>query len=79
MNYTSLFNHIHLILAQLFHEVISTKYRNSFKYIIFAIINDHNANKAHNPNGNVQPFATVFQVNDLSLDELETTLIPLTE
>ncbi|CAF0881936.1 unnamed protein product [Rotaria sordida] len=50
-------------IAQLFHEVIATKYKKSFKYIVFAIINDHNAMKAHNPTGNIQPFAEVFQIN----------------
>ncbi|CAF3337214.1 unnamed protein product [Rotaria socialis] len=61
-------------IAQLFHEVIATKYRRSFKYIVFAIINDHNANKAHNPTGNIQPFAEVFLVDTLSIDELQERL-----
>ena len=46
------------------------KYSHSFKYIIFAIINDHNASKAHNPNGNIQPFAEVFKVDALTINEL---------
>ncbi|CAF3905023.1 unnamed protein product [Rotaria sordida] len=61
-------------IAQLFHEVIATKYKKSFKYIVFAIINDHNAMKAHNPTGNIQPFAEVFQVDTLSIDELQERL-----
>lgn len=55
------------------------KYINSFKYIVFAIINDHNANKAHNPTGNIQPFAEVFQTNALSIYELQDKLSQLTE
>ncbi|CAF3766594.1 unnamed protein product [Rotaria sp. Silwood1] len=61
-------------IAQLFHEVIKTKYKKSFKYIVFAIIDDHNAKKNHNPTGNVQPFAEIFQVNILSIDELREQL-----
>jgi ribA/ribD-fused uncharacterized protein len=49
-------------IAQLFREVINEpKFRNKFKHISFAIFNDHNANKAHNPLGNVYPFAEVFK------------------
>ncbi|CAF4818268.1 unnamed protein product [Rotaria sp. Silwood1] len=66
-------------IAQLFHEVITTKYKNTFKYIVFAIIDDHNAKKAHNPTGNIQPFAEVFRVDSLSIDELRETLPELTE
>jgi hypothetical protein len=67
------------LIAQLFHEVISKNYTKSFKYIVFAIINDHNANKAHNPAGNIQPFAEIFQVNALSVDELQEKLSQSTE
>jgi hypothetical protein len=56
-----------------------TKYRKSFKYIVFAIINDHNANKAHNPQGNIHPFVEVFGVNALSIDELQEKLSQSTE
>ncbi|CAF2873487.1 unnamed protein product [Rotaria sp. Silwood2] len=66
-------------IAQLFHEVIATKYKKSFKYIVFAIINDHNANKNHNPTGNIQPFSEVFQVDTLSINELQERLSQLTE
>jgi hypothetical protein len=51
----------------------------SFKYIVFAIIDDHNANKAHNPTGNIQPFAEVFQVNAQTVNELQEKLSSLTE
>ena len=66
-------------IAQLFKEAISTKYSKSFKYIIFAIINDHNAKKNHNPIGNIQPFAEVFEVNAVSIDELQEKLSQQTE
>jgi hypothetical protein len=50
--------------------VISQKYFCSFKSIVFAIIDDHNAMQNHNPNGNIQPFADIFQVPILSMNEL---------
>jgi uncharacterized protein (TIGR02452 family) len=49
-------NHI----ALLFKEVIE-KYHNKFKMIVFAIYDDQNARKAHNPHGNVKPFGDVFK------------------
>ena len=67
------------ILAQLFHEVISEKYTKSFKCIAFAIINDHNAMRDHNPTGNIQPFAEIFQQDALSIDELQERLHQLKE
>ncbi len=63
-------NHLLFLLAKLFNEVISQYYSHSFKYIVFAIINDHNARQAHNPNGNIQPFAEVFNTHSLSINEL---------
>ncbi len=71
--------HLHSILAQLFQEVIRRKYSQSFKCIVFAIINDHNAQKAHNPTGNIQPFAEVFQTDALTINELEEKHFPSTE
>ena len=75
----TVFNRFYSILAQLFREVIRSDYSRSFKFIVFAIINDHNARKAHNPNGNVQPFAEVFRVDALTIDQLEEKLFPQTE
>ncbi|CAF0918144.1 unnamed protein product [Adineta ricciae] len=66
-------------MAQLFQEVISRDYHTSFKYIVFAIIDDHNSHKSHNADGNVQPFADVFKVPALSLDELQQTLSQLND
>ena len=34
-----------------------------YKTIVFAIIDDHNSRKAHNPNGNFLPFAEIFRQN----------------
>lgn len=33
-------------------------------------MDDHNAMKAHNPHGNVRPFAEIFNVQALSLNEI---------
>lgn len=74
-----IFNRFLFISAQLFREIIRKDYSQSFKFIVFAIINDHNARKAHNPNGNIQPFAEVFRVDILTMDQLEERLFPNTE
>lgn len=66
-------------VAQLFHEVISQKFAHSFKHIVFAIIDDHNAMKAHNPLGNIRPFAEVFQVEAITVDSLPEKLSSATE
>jgi len=50
--------------------VIFQNYSRSFKYIVFAIIDDHNAMHGHNPNGNIQPFADIFNTPILSINEL---------
>jgi uncharacterized protein (TIGR02452 family) len=50
-------NHI----ARLFKEVfLEDEFLGVFKYIVFAIYEDHNSSKAHNPYGNVLPFLEVF-------------------
>lgn len=55
------------IMAQLFYEVISTEYAGggvnlpkTYRHISFAIIDDHNSNKEHNPEGNFLPFQNKF-------------------
>ncbi|UJR23370.1 hypothetical protein I4U23_026379 [Adineta vaga] len=58
-------------IAKLFQEVIYSKYSHAFKCIIFAIIEDHNSSKVHNPNGNIVPFARVFNVPILTIHNLE--------
>lgn len=47
-------------VAQLFQEVLRSKFPNTFKLVVFSIIDDHNAHKEHNPEGNIKPFADVF-------------------
>ncbi len=59
--------------------MIKGKFTKSFKCIVFAIINDHNAGKAHNPAGNVQPFAEAFKVEALTINELREKMSRLTE
>lgn len=48
-------------VAQLFKEIFNeTEFKNRFAHVIFAIIEDHNSRQEHNPEGNVLPFARVF-------------------
>jgi len=47
-------------MAWLFREVIFKEFNGCFKNITFAIFDDHNARKAHNPEGNVLPFVKAF-------------------
>jgi uncharacterized protein (TIGR02452 family) len=50
-------------MAQLFKKVIDNeKYKSAFKVISFAIIDDKNAYREHNPEGNFKPFKNVFSV-----------------
>ncbi|GHU16623.1 hypothetical protein FACS1894163_06270 [Spirochaetia bacterium] len=50
-------NHMALLFREVFTE---SEFVNRFKFVTFAIIDDHNAWKDHNPTGNVQPFFEVF-------------------
>jgi len=48
-------------VARLFHEVMYEKeFKDKYKYIVFAILNDHNSHKEHNPKGNFLPFEEEF-------------------
>jgi len=48
-------------VAALFKEVFAeTEFKNRFALIVFAIINDNNSNRAHNPIGNYEPFRKIF-------------------
>lgn len=48
-------------MAELFKKVIlNEKYNSAFKEICFAIIDDKNAYRDHNPEGNLKPFKEVF-------------------
>lgn len=49
-------------MARLFHEVMEEKeFKNRFKSLYFAILEDHNSHKAHNPEGIYIPFYEEFQ------------------
>ncbi len=48
-------------MAELFKSVLSEEeFRNRFRRIVFAIIEDHNSRREHNPDGNLKPFREVF-------------------
>ena len=48
-------------MAKLFHEVLREgEFANKYRLILFAILDDHNAHKSHNPEGNFKPFAEEF-------------------
>ena len=49
-------------VAELFAEVFEEdEFAGRFWLIVFAILDDHNTRKAHNPDGNVLPFLRVFR------------------
>lgn len=51
-------------IAQLFNQVINEpEFKNKFKKIVFAILEDHNSMKKHNPDGNLQAFIDIFRNN----------------
>jgi uncharacterized protein (TIGR02452 family) len=48
-------------MAELFKGVFfEEEFNGRFKNIVFAILEDHNSGKEHNPNGNVLPFLEIF-------------------
>jgi len=48
-------------IALLFKEVFAEpEFKSRFAMVVFAIISDQNSNRAHNPNGNFEPFRKVF-------------------
>ena len=48
-------------VARLFHEVMDEpEFKDRYRRIIFAILDDHNAHQKHNPEGNFKPFAEEF-------------------
>lgn len=48
-------------ISQLFKQVLNEEeFKNSFEEICFAILDDNNTGKAHNPEGNYKPFVEVF-------------------
>ena len=49
-------------MAKLFKDVFSEdEFKNHFKLIIFAILDDHNSWRKHNPEGNILPFLKEFE------------------
>ena len=59
-------------VAHLFHEVMEeAEFKNKFQKIVFAIIEDHNSKKSHNPEGNLLPFQREFAERpDLKNDDI---------
>lgn len=52
-------------IAKLFHEVFEEpEFKNKYRLISFAILDDHNAHRAHNPEGNYKPFVDEFENNN---------------
>ena len=48
-------------VARLFHEVMDEpEFKDKYRLIVFAILDDHNAHQKHNPEGNFKPFAEEF-------------------
>lgn len=48
-------------VARMFHEVMEElEFKNRYRLIVFAILDDHNAHQKYNPEGNFKPFADEF-------------------
>ena len=62
-------------VARLFHEVMDEpEFKNKYRRIVFAILDDHNAHQKHNPEGNFKPFAEEFAgmgEPELTADEIK--------
>ena len=51
--------------ARLFHEVMEEpEFKNKYRLLLFAILDDHNARLKHNPDGNFLPFVKEFTETD---------------
>ena len=48
-------------IAQLFKELLDSEYKGYFREIVFAIFDDHNTYREHNPEGNLKPFKKIFE------------------
>jgi uncharacterized protein (TIGR02452 family) len=48
-------------IAKLFKDVLDNDFKGIFRHIVFAIFDDHNSYREHNPNGNLKPFKDVFE------------------
>ena len=54
-------------IARLFHEVMEEEeFKNKYKLLVFAILDDHNARLKHNPKGNFLPFVKEFTLYDIN-------------
>lgn len=65
-------------VAKIFKSVIE-QYAGFFEHIYFAIIDDHNASKEHNPHGNYKPFHDIlhnFEVKPMKLTTDDTMIGP---
>ena len=50
--------------AYLFKQVFEEKeFVSKFKVIVFAILNDHNAHRFHNPQGNLNVLSSIWRIN----------------
>ena len=50
-------------IARLFHEVMEEEeFKNKYKLLGFAILDDHNVRLKHNPDGNFLPFVREFEI-----------------
>ena len=49
-------------MAKIFNEVLSERfYKGAYKKIVFAVLDDRNAHREHNPEGNFKPFCDILQ------------------
>lgn len=49
-------------VAQIFKSVLSSeRFRRAFNEVVFAVIDDANAYRSHNPNGNYKPFKQIIE------------------
>jgi uncharacterized protein (TIGR02452 family) len=66
-------------VARLFHEVMDElEFKNKYRCIVFAILDDHNSHQKHNPEGNFKPFAEEFAGMDrpkLTKDEIKALMM----
>lgn len=60
-------------IARLFHEVFEEpEFKNKYRLISFAILDDHNAHRSHNPEGNFIPFEREFENNSVLKPEFDS-------
>ena len=56
-------------VARLFHEVMDEpEFKNKYRKIVFAILDDHHVHQSHNPEGNYKPFVNEFTRFDVESD-----------